>query len=92
MPGYSEVCIWLQDDKHEALKNALADLNLNLEDKLLEKLEDIYCEYVPQAQREVIAAKIEAEIRQEQKEAAQRAAERYRESVLKVIGAGYVRC
>lgn len=92
MPGYSEVCIWLQDDKHEALKNALADLNLNLEDKLQEKLEEIYCEYVPQAQREVIAAKIEAEIRQEQKEAAQRAAERYRESVLKVIGAGYVRC
>lgn len=92
MPGYSEVCIWLQDDKHEALKNALADLDLNLEDKLQEKLEDIYCEYVPQAQREIIAAKIEVQARQEQEEAVRRAAERYRESVLKICGAGNMRC
>lgn len=92
MPGYTDVCVWIQSDKHEALKKALAERNLKLEDQLQEKLEEIYSEYVPQMQREDIAAKIEAEIRQEQEEAALRAAERYRESVLKVIGAGYVRC
>lgn len=92
MPGYTEVCVWLQNDKHEALKKILAAQNLKLEDKLQEKLEDIYCEYVPQSQREAIAAKIEAETRQEQEDAARRAAEMYRESVLKVISEGYVRC
>lgn len=92
MPGYSEVCVWLQNDKLSALKKVLVEKDLKLEDKLQEKLEEIYCEYVPQAQREVIAAKIEVQVRQEQEEAARRAAERYRESVLKICGAGNVRC
>ena len=91
MPGYTDVCVWIQSDKHEALKKALAERDLKLEDKLQEKLEEIYFEYVPQLQREDIAAKIEAEIRREQEEAAQRAAEQYRESVLKVVDDGNVR-
>lgn len=62
MPGYTDVCVWIQSDKHEALKKALAERNLKLEDQLQEKLEEIYSEYVPQMQREDIAAKIEAEI------------------------------
>lgn len=92
MPGYSEVCVWLQTDKYEALKKVLAERELKLEDELQEKLEEIYCEYVPQNQREEIAVRIEDQTRQEQEDAARRAAEQYRESVLKVIGAGYVRC
>lgn len=92
MPGYSDVCLWVQNDKLNALKKALAEKDLKLEDKLQEKLEDIYCEYVPQAQRAQIEEHIAAEIRAEQEEAARRAAEQYRESVLKVIFGGQVRC
>ena len=43
-----------------AVKKALAEKELKLEDKLQEKLEDIYCEYVPQAQREQIEERIES--------------------------------
>lgn len=92
MPGYSDVCLWVQNDKLNALKKALAEKELKLEDKLQEKLEDIYCEYVSQAQRAQIEEHIAAEIRTEQEEAARRAAEQYRESVLKVIFGGQVRC
>ena len=92
MPGYSDVCLWVQNDKLNALKKALTEKDLKLEDKLQEKLEDIYCEYVPQAQRAQIEEHIAAEIRTEQEEAARRAAEQYRESVLKVIFGGQVRC
>ena len=92
MLGYSDVCLWVQNDKLSALKKALAEKELKLEDKLQEKLEDIYCEYVPQAQREQIEERIAAEIRTEQEEAARRAAEQYRESVVKVFFGGQVRC
>ena len=92
MPGYSDVCLWVQNDKLSDLKKALAEKELKLEDKLQEKLEDIYCEYVPQAQREQIEERIAAEIRTEQEEAARRAAEQYRESVVKVIFGGQLRC
>lgn len=92
MPGYSDVCLWVQNDKLNALKKALAEKELRLEDKLQEKLEDIYREYVPQAQRTQIEERIAAEIRTEQEESARRAAEQYRESVLKVIFSGQVRC
>lgn len=92
MPGYSDVCLWVQNDKLNALKKALAEKELKLEDKLQEKLEDIYCEYVPQVQRTQIEERIAAEIRMEQEESARRAAEQYRESVMKVIFGGHVRC
>ena len=92
MPGYTDICAWIQNDKHDALKKALAERNLKLEDKLQEKLEEIYCEYVPRAQREKRAEGVEVQIREEREEAARRAAEQYRESVLKVICDGKVRC
>ena len=41
MPGYSDICLWFQTDKLNALKKALAEKKLKLEDKLLEKLEEI---------------------------------------------------
>lgn len=92
MPGYSDVCLWVQNDKLNALKKALAEKELRLEDKLQEKLEDIYREHVPQAQQTQIEERIAAEIRAEQEESARRAAEQYRESVLKVIFGGQERC
>ena len=92
MPGYSDVCIWFQTYKLDALKKAFAEKGLKLEDKLQEKLEDIYCEYVPQAERTQIEERIAAEIRMEQEESARRAAEQYRESVLKVTCGGQVSC
>ncbi len=67
MPGYTEVCLWVQNDILSALKKALTENELNLEDKLLEKLDDIYCEYVPQPQREKIEKRIAAQIFEEKK-------------------------
>lgn len=91
MPGYTDVCVWFQSFKYDALKRVLAERGSTIEEKLVEKLENIYCEYVPRDQREKIEEKIAALIRGEQEEAARRAAEQYRESVLKVNCDGNVR-
>ena len=92
MPGYSDVCLWVQNDKLNALKKALAEKDLKLEDKHQEKLEDIYCECVPQTQRLEIDERLAALIREEEEDAARRKAEQYRESVVRVIRDGKNRC
>ena len=92
MPGYSDICLWLQTDKLNALKKALAEKELKLEDKLQEKLEEIYCVYVPLEQRREIDELLAVLIREEEEEAARRKAEQYRESVVRVIRNGQNRC
>ena len=92
MPGYSDICLWFQTDKLNALKKALAEKELKLEDKLQEKLEEIYCVYVPLEQRQEIDEKLAALIREEERDAARREAEQYRESVLKIIRDGQIHC
>ena len=92
MPGYSDICLWLQTDKLNALKKALAGKELKLEDKLQEKLEEIYCVYVPLEQRREIDERLAVLIREEEEEAARRKAEQYRESVVRVIRNGQNRC
>lgn len=92
MPGYSDICLWFQTDKLDALKKALVEKELNLEDKLLEKLEEIYCVYVPLEQRQEIDERLAAMIREEEEDAARRKAEQYRESVVRVIRDGQNRC
>lgn len=92
MPGYSDICLWFQTDKLNALKKALAEKKLKLEDKLLEKLEEIYCVYVPLEQRREIDERLAEMIREEDEETARRKAEQYRESVVRVIRNGQNRC
>lgn len=92
MPGYSDICLWFQTDKLDALKKALAGKRLKLEDKLQEKLEEIYCVYVPLEQRQEIDERLAALIREEEEAAARRKAEQYRESVVRVIRDGQNRC
>lgn len=91
MPGCSEVCIWFLTKKYDALKHTLREQNLKLEDKLTEKLEELYCQYVPQTLRDQIAAAIKAETQQEGNDAARRAVEQYRESAVKIVGLGRTR-
>lgn len=91
MPGCSEVCIWFLTKKYDALKQVLREQNLKLEDKLTEKLEELYCQYVPQTLRDQIAAAIKAETQQEEDDAVRRAAEQYRESAIKIVGLGRTR-
>lgn len=91
MPGCSEVCIWFLTKKYDALKQVLREQNLKLEDKLTEKLEDLYCQYVSQTLRDQIAAAIKAEAQQEEDDAIRRAAEQYRESTVKIVGLGRTR-
>lgn len=86
MPGCSEVCIWYLTKKYDALKHTLREQNLKLEDKLTEKLEELYCQYVPQTLRDQIAAAIKAETQQEEDDAVRRAAAQYRESAVKIVG------
>jgi len=92
MPGYSDICLWFQTDKLDALKKAFAEKELKLEDKLLEKLEEIYCVYVPLEQRRKIDEQLAALIREEEEDAARRKAEQYRESVVRVIRDRQNRC
>lgn len=92
MPGYSDICLWFQTDKLNALKKALAEQELKLEDRLLEELEEIYCVYVPLEQRQEIDERLAVLIREEEEDAARRAAEQYRESVVRVIRNGQNRC
>lgn len=92
MPGYSDICLWFQTDKMDDLKKALVEKKLNLEDKLLEKLEEIYCVYVPPEQRREIDERLAALIREEEEDAARRKAEQYRESVVRAIRDGQNRC
>lgn len=86
MPGCSEVCIWFLTKKYDALKQVLREQNLNLEDTLTEKLEELYCQYVPQTLQDQIAAAIKAETQQEEDDAVRRAAAQYRESAVKIVG------
>lgn len=88
MPGYSDICLWFQTDKLDALKKAMAEKELKLEDKLQEKLEEIYCVHVPLEQRQEIDEKLAALIREEEEDAARRKAEQYRESVVRVVRNG----
>ena len=86
MPGCSEVCIWFLTKKYDALKQVLREQNLTLEDTLTEKLEELYCQYVPQTLQDQIAAAIKAETQQEEDDAVRRAAAQYRESAVKIVG------
>lgn len=51
MANYLEVTLWLPDMKLNALKKALADHHETLESRAQEKLEELYREVVPEAQR-----------------------------------------
>ena len=95
MASYLEVCVWFLEQKHKALSLALKEKGTTMEEKLLEKLEELYLETVPVEQRAAIAEEVEAQEKKEAEDAAKWKAENYRVTVFQIIGDGgesYWRC
>ena len=83
MPACSQIYLWLETLKYDALNKAAAKNNTTIEALLQPKLEELYCEYVPADLRKQIAEKL-ADILLEEEKAEHRKAERERETVIKL--------
>ena len=88
MPACSQIYLWLETLKYDALNKAAAKNNTTIEALLQPKLEELYCEYVPADLRKQIAEKL-ADILLEEEKAEHRKAERERETVIKLCDVGF---
>ena len=87
MPACSQIYLWMETLKYDALNKAAAKNNTTIEALLQPKLEELYCEYVPADLRKQIAEKI-ADILLEEEKAEHCKAERERETVIKLCDVG----
>lgn len=78
MANYLEVTLWLPDMKLNALKKVLADHHETLESRAQEKLEELYREVVPEAQRASIDFALKRQEQQERLEMERKRKEMYR--------------
>ena len=88
MPACSQIYLWLETLKYDALNKAAAKNNTTIEALLQPKLEELYCEYVPADLRKQIAEKL-ADILLEEEKVEHRKAERERETVIKLCDVGF---
>ena len=78
MANYLEVTLWLPDIKLNALKKALAENHETLESRAQEKLEELYREVVPEAQRASIDFALKSQEQQDRLEMERKRKEKYR--------------
>ena len=60
MPACSQIYLWMETLKYDALNKVVTKNNTTIEALLQPKLEELYCEYVPADLRKQIAEKMEA--------------------------------
>lgn len=78
MANYLEVVLWLPELKLNALKRALAENSETIETRAQEKLEELYCEVVPEALRASIDFALKQQEQQERLEVERRRKEKFR--------------
>ncbi len=87
MPACSQIYLWMETLKYDALNKVVTKNNTTIEALLQPKLEELYCEYVPADLRKQIAEKL-ADILLEEEKAEHRKAERERKTVIKLCDVG----
>lgn len=87
MPACSQIYLWMETLKYDALNKAAEKNNTTIEALLQPKLEELYCEYVPADLRKQIAEKL-ADILLEEEKAEHRKAECERKTVIKLCDVG----
>ena len=67
MPACSQIYLWMETLKYDALNKAAEKNNTTIEALLQPKLEELYCEYVPADLRKQIAEKLADILLEEEK-------------------------
>lgn len=88
MPACSQIYLWIETLKYDALRKAATEKSTTIEELLQAKLEELYCEYVPADLQEQISEKL-ADILRQEDEAEHRREALMRETVLKVHDVGF---
>lgn len=61
MSGDVQLELWLHQYKYDALQKAMAQTDRTIEQEMQYRLTDLYCDMVPQEQRDAIDARIQDE-------------------------------